>query len=58
MQLPDGTEALATLAVPLPLDTAAVLIRAIGEAANELGYRDVALLTDGSHTIVGRRVPR
>lgn len=49
---PDGTEELVRLSLPLPLVTAGHLMQAIARAAEEMGYTDVSVLTDGSQTIV------
>lgn len=46
-------EVLARLELPLPLDVAAELMRAIAKAAEKLGYTDVVILTDGSQRIAG-----
>jgi hypothetical protein len=56
--LPDGiteVEAIAKLALPLPLSHAGDLLGAIGRAAEKIGYTDVSLLHDGEYAgyIVG-----
>jgi hypothetical protein len=53
--LDDGTEVLLTLAVPLPMRLVAELCLAIDKAAQRAGYRDVAMLTDGTNRIVARK---
>ncbi len=52
MEFTDGREVLCTLALPLPLQLAGALGRAIADAAERVGYTDVVLLTDGSNRIV------
>ncbi|GIE29989.1 hypothetical protein Ait01nite_030340 [Actinoplanes italicus] len=47
-----GREHLVTLALPLPLETAGALLKAICEAAEKLGYTEVSLLTDGMNQVV------
>lgn len=47
-----GREALVQLLLPLPINTVSPLLTAIGAAAEQLGYTDVSLLTDGSNRIV------
>lgn len=44
---------LARLELPLPLDVAGALMRAIAQAAEKLGYTDVVILTDGPQRIAG-----
>lgn len=46
---------LATLALPLPADLAAEILRGLREAAGRCGYRRVAVLTDGSNRVVAAR---
>lgn len=49
MELPDGRHLLARLALPMPLDTAGRLMRAIGEEAERIGYTDVVWMTGAEH---------
>lgn len=51
-KLADGREVLCTLALPLPLTLVRALWSAIAEAAEESGFTDVVLLTDGSNRVV------
>jgi hypothetical protein len=55
MKRADGSEALVTLAVPLPIDVTVALIDAIKTAAEGEGYTNISILTDGSNTITGRK---
>jgi hypothetical protein len=48
-----GREVLVRLALPLPLDVATGLMRAVDVEAKRLGYTDIVLLTDGSGGIAG-----
>lgn len=54
MRLPDGREHIATLALPLPLDLLGAL-SGFTEAAAEVGWVDVVILTDGTNRVVARR---
>lgn len=53
MRLPNGREALARLALPLPLSVVPELLRAIAVAAEGAGYTQVAIELDGESTISG-----
>ena len=53
MQIADGREVLVTLALPLPLQIATDLIEAVGRVAEEHGYTDLVMLTDGTGGIAG-----
>jgi hypothetical protein len=48
-----GREVFARLELPLPLGLAAALMKAIATVAEEAGYTDVVVLTDGSNRIAG-----
>ena len=56
MKLDDGREVLCTLALPLPLTLLGALGEAIATAAEEVGYTDASILTDGTNRVVARRV--
>lgn len=57
MRLPDGTEAILTLELPLSLTVVGVLGPAITGALKGIGYTDVVLLTDGTNRIVATPPP-
>lgn len=52
MRADDGREVLVTLALPMPLNIVSDLLRAIGDVAENAGYTDVSLTTDGTSRIV------
>jgi hypothetical protein len=58
VKLDDGREVLCTLALPLPLALVGALGEAIATAAEEAGYDDVNLLTDGTNRVVARQRER
>ena len=55
MRRDDGLEVLVTLALPLSVRLLAEICGAINDAAEHVGYTDVALLTDGTNRVVARR---
>lgn len=57
MRLPDGTEAILALELPLSLTVVGVLGPAITDALQGIGYTDVVLLTDGTNRIVATPPP-
>lgn len=54
MKLDDDREHLCTLALPLPLALVGAIGHAVTDAAEQAGYTDVVLLTDGTNRVVAR----
>ncbi len=54
MRRGDGWETVLEFCLPVPFGIVAPVLRAVGEALEAEGWRDVSLSTDGRHTVLAR----
>jgi len=53
VRLPDGTESVVRLELPLSLSVAAAVMKAVAQTLEQMGWTNVVLLTDGTDRIAG-----